>query len=392
MPRLSFILTVAMLSAFGLVASDIYLPAMPGMATEFGVASWQMPQTVSFYLLALAFAQLVYGPLSDRRGRKPVLLAGGVLYLLGSMGCALSSSYMGFIAWRMVEALGAAAGLVIGRALIADTCDKRTSAKVYAVVYPLVSLSPALAPAIGGHLAVAFGWRADFLFVAAFGALALLLALFVLPETLPVATRTRTGPFAGFGRVLGDRNFCCYTVVVCSIYCAWFVYLTQSPFLFVQAGLSEAQSGWLYVPLTLGIIGANRLARRLLDRLPYDRIVAIGITCFVLGAMGFLLAYAMGWRSVTAVVLPMCLVSLANGSSLSLAISGAIASEHGHAATASGMVGFCQIGSAAVVAMGVSAVSGTGFGVLAGAVAVLSCVALSACNPLAYRKQPAQRG
>lgn len=180
--------------------------------------------------------------------------------------------------------------------------------------------------------------------------------------------------------------------MVCSIYCAWFVYLTQSPFLFVQAGLSEAQSGWLYMPLTLGIIGANLLARRLLDRLPYDRIVAIGITCFVLGAMAFLLAYAMGWHSVTAVVLPMCLVSLANGSSLSLAISGAIASEHGHAATASGLVGFCQIGSAAVVAMGVSAVLGTGFGVLAGAVAVLSCLALFACMPSLYRKQPAQPG
>ncbi|MEC4022217.1 multidrug effflux MFS transporter [Pseudomonas fulva] len=392
MPRLSFILTVAMLSAFGLVASDIYLPAMPGMATEFGIASWQMPQTVSFYLLALAIAQLAYGPMSDRGGRKPALLAGGVLYLLGSVGCALSSSYMDFIAWRMVEAVGAAAGLVIGRALIADTCDKRTSAKVYAVIYPLVSLSPALAPAIGGHLAVAFGWRADFLFVAAFGALALLLALFLIPETLPVAARSRNAPFAGFSRVLGDRSFCRYTLVVCSIYCAWFVYLTQSPFLFVQAGLSEAQSGWLYMPLTLGIIGANLLARRLLDRLPYDRIVAIGITCFVLGAMAFLLAYAMGWHSVTAVVLPMCLVSLANGSSLSLAISGAIASEHGHAATASGLVGFCQIGSAAVVAMGVSAVLGTGFGVLAGAVAVLSCLALFACMPSLYRKQPAQPG
>lgn len=391
MPRLSFILTVAMLSAFGLVASDIYLPAMPGMATEFGIASWQMPQTVSFYLLALAIAQLAYGPMSDRGGRKPVLLAGGVLYLLGSVGCALSSSYMDFIAWRMVEAVGAAAGLVIGRALIADTCDKRTSAKVYAVIYPLVSLSPALAPAIGGHLAVAFGWRADFLFVAAFGAVALLLALFLIPETLPVAARVRNAPFAGFSRVLGDRSFCRYTLVVCSIYCAWFVYLTQSPFLFVQAGLSEAQSGWLYMPLTLGIIGANLLARRLLDRLPYDRIVAIGITCFVLGAMAFLLAYAMGWHSVTAVVLPMCLVSLANGSSLSLAISGAIASEHGHAATASGLVGFCQIGSAAVMAMGVSAAFGTGLGVLAGAVAVLSCVALSACMPSVYRKQPAQQ-
>ena len=147
MPRLSFTLTVAMLSAFGLIASDVYLPAMPGMATEFGVADWQMPQTVSFYLLALAFAQLAYGPLSDRNGRKPILLGGIVLYIVGSVGCATCTTYNGFLAWRMLEAVGAAAGLVVGRALIADTCDKRTSAKVYAVIYPLVSLSPALAPA-----------------------------------------------------------------------------------------------------------------------------------------------------------------------------------------------------------------------------------------------------
>ncbi|WP_256579165.1 multidrug effflux MFS transporter [Pseudomonas sp. B5(2017)] len=268
MPRLSFILTVAMLSTFGLIASDIYLPAMPSMTTEFDIADWQMPQTVSFYLLALAISQLAYGPLSDRYGRKPVVLAGGVLYLIGSLGCAASGSYVGFLAWRMVEAVGAAAGLVIGRALIADTCDKRISAKVYAVVYPLVSLSPALAPAIGGHLAVAFGWRADFLFVAAFGAVALLMALTLLPETLPVSARTRTSPFAGFSHVLRDRTFRRYTLVVCTIYCAWFVYLTQSPFLFVRAGLSEEQSGWLYLPLTAGIVGANLLAKRLLDRWP----------------------------------------------------------------------------------------------------------------------------
>ncbi|KAG1529681.1 hypothetical protein G6F50_017835 [Rhizopus delemar] len=84
MPRLSFILTAAMLSAFGLIASDVYLPAMPSMATEFGIADWQMPQTISFYLLALAIAQLAYGPLSDRNGRKPVLLAGIALYIVGS--------------------------------------------------------------------------------------------------------------------------------------------------------------------------------------------------------------------------------------------------------------------------------------------------------------------
>lgn len=379
MPRLSFILTVAVLSAFGLIASDVYLPAMPSMSVEFGVADWQMPQTVSIYLFALAIAQLAYGPLSDRHGRKPLLLFGIALYVVGSLGCATSGSYTGFLVWRMLEAVGAAAGLVIGRALIADTCDKRTSAMVYAVVYPLVSLSPALAPALGGHLAAVFGWRADFLFVAAFGFMAMLMVLTLLPETLPVAARTRTAPFAGFGSVLRDRAFRRYTLVVCAIYCAWFVYLTQSPFLFARQGLSEEQSGWLYLPLTVGIVIANLLAKRQLGRWPYDRIVAAGIICFVLGGMGFLAAVALGLRGAAAVVLPMCLVSLANGSSLSLAVSGAIASEHGHAATASGLVGFCQIGSAALVSMSVSAAFGTGAGVLGGAVLALGLLALSTC-------------
>ncbi|VVD61148.1 multidrug effflux MFS transporter [Pandoraea terrigena] len=386
MPQLPFILTVAMLSAFGLIASDVYLPAMPSMATEFGVADWQMPQTISFYLLALAIAQLGYGPLSDRYGRKPVVLAGVALYIVGSVGCATSATYDGFLAWRMLEAVGAAAGLVVGRALIADTCDKRTSAKAYAVIYPLVSLSPALAPAIGGHLAAAFGWRSDFLFVAAFGVTALMMVMALLPETLPVAARTRTSPFAGFNHVLRDWTFLRYTLVVCTIYCAWFVYLTQSPFLFARQGLSEEQSGWLYLPLTAGIIGANLLTKRLLDRWPYDRIVAAGIACFVFGGLAFLAVVSLGLQGAAAVVLPMCLVSFANGSSLSLAVSGAVGSEHGYAATASGLVGFCQIGSAALVAMGVSAAFGTSFGVLSGAVLVLGLIALSTCLPRPERR------
>ncbi|WP_175782842.1 multidrug effflux MFS transporter [Burkholderia anthina] len=378
MPRVSLILVVAMLSAFGLIASDVYLPAMPGMAADFGVAGWRMPQTVSAYLLVLAFAQLAYGPLSDRYGRKPVLVAGILIYIGGSLGCASAGSFATFVAWRMVEAAGAAAGLVIGRAVIADTCDQRVSAKVYAVVYPLVSLSPALAPAIGGHLAAWAGWRADFVFVAAFGVAALASTLALLPETRLAHARARTSPFAGFARVLRDAAFRRYTAVVCAIYCAWFVYLTQSPFLFAAAGLDEARRGWLYLPLTAGIIVANVVAKRLLDRWPYDRIVAAGIACFVLGGVAFGIASACGVQGVAAIVVPMCIVSLANGSSLSLAVSGAVAGRHGHSATASGLVGFCQIGSAALVATGVSAMAGTGRTVLAVSILVLSLVALAA--------------
>ncbi|QEM81708.1 multidrug effflux MFS transporter [Halomonas binhaiensis] len=379
MPRLSFILTVAMLSTFGLIASDVYLPAMPSMTTELGISDWQMPQTVSVYLLILAISQLLYGPLSDNFGRKPVLFIGISLYIIGSLGCATTSNYTVFLAWRMLQAAGSAAGLVIGRALIADTCDKHTSAKVYAIVYPLVSLSPALAPAIGGHLAATFGWRTDFLFVAAFGALALLMVQTLLPETRPKTARAYTPPFAGYGRVLGDQKFRRYTLLICSIYCAWFVYLTQSPFLFARQGLSEEQSGWLYLPLTACIIGANLLAKQLLDRWPYERIVTAGIISFVLGGSAFVIMDALQICSTTAMILPMCLVSLANGSSLSLAVSGAIASEHGHSATASGLVGCCQIGSAALVAMGVSALFGTSSTVLSISVLALSLLALATC-------------
>lgn len=381
MPRLSFILTVAMLNAFGLIASDVYLPAMPHMAAGFGVADWRMPQTVSVYLLVLAVAQLVYGPLSDRHGRKPALFAGISLYFVGSLGCAAATHFGAFLAWRMVEAAGAAAGLVIGRACIADTCSKQASAKVYAVVYPLVSLSPALAPAIGGYLASAFGWHADFLFVAGFALTALMMAMTLLPETLPPHERTLRAPLAGFAHVLRDGTFRRYTIIVCAIYCAWFVYLTQSPFVFAGLGLREAQSGWLYLPLTASIIAANLLARRWLDRWTYDRIVNIGVACFVLGGLAFAFVATRGVASVAAVILPMCLVSLANGSSLSLAVSGAVTSEHGHAATASGLVGFFQISSSALMASLISAAFGTESVVLASAILLFALLAMAACIP-----------
>ncbi|AVF38126.1 multidrug effflux MFS transporter [Rahnella sikkimica] len=379
MPRLTFIFTVAMLSAFGLIASDIYLPAMPDMAMEFSIASSQMSQTISVYLLALAICQLFCGPLSDIFGRKPVIIAGIILYIAGSLGCAGTASYRLFLTWRIVEALGAASGLVIGRALIADTCDKPTSAKVYSLVYPLVSLSPALAPLIGGYLAVAFGWRADFLFVALFGLLTLVMVI-KMEETRPQHSHAVISPFSGFKQILTNRIFWRYTLIVCCIYSAWFIYLTQSPFLFAQEGIAEEERGWLYLPLTGGIISANLLTKRLLNRWKYDHIVNTGIGCFVLGGVAYATLILSGIESTYGILLPMCLVSLANGSSLSLAVSAAVNCGNGHAATASGLVGCLQIGSAAVFAAGASANFGVSYAVLGMSVLALALTALLVCQ------------
>jgi DHA1 family bicyclomycin/chloramphenicol resistance-like MFS transporter len=153
---------------------------------------------------------------------------------------------------------------------------------------------------------------------------------------------------------------------------------TQSPFLFERSGWSEAESGWLYLPLSACIIGANILSKTLLGRIPYDRITAAGIACFLIGGVGFVLSAILGISGVWAVILPMCLVSIANGSSLSLAVSGAIAGDHGKSATASGLVGFFQIGSAGIVAFAVSATFGASPTVLGCSVLLLGVSAVGA--------------
>ncbi|KJV29053.1 multidrug transporter CflA, partial [Aquitalea magnusonii] len=148
--------------------------------------------------------------------------------------------------------------------------------------------------------------------------------------------------------------------------------------------------GWLYLPLTAGIIVANLLAKRLLDHWHYDDIVTAGTVCFVIGGLIFILIARLHMTGTAFIVLPMCLVSLANGSSLSLAVSGAIGSDHGYSATASGMVGFFQIGSAALAAMSVSAMFGTSEKVLGISVFVLSLIAALACR--SQRKHTSRSG
>ena len=377
--KTEFIVIVALVSTFGLLASDIYVPAMPLMAAFFRVSVWQTQQSIALYLCVLALAQIVYGPLSDHFGRRRLLLAGIVLYVAGSVLCAAAVSFGRFMFGRCVQALGAASGLVIGRALISDRFSKHEAAKIYNVVYPLVSLSPALAPAIGGYLTHVLSWRWSFIFVALFACIPFALVAFRLKESPPShAHSTRTAFLSGLPELLRHRTFMLYTMVACTIYSAWFVYLTQSTFIFHSLGLSEKQAGWLYVPLTCGIFLGNFVSKKLLDRMGYDHIVGLGVACFVAGGLVFAVAAWLGQASTVLVIVPMALVSLANGSSLSLAVSGAVASCPRWAASASGLVGFFQIGSAALSTALVSLLFGTGYRVLAFAILGFALVALGA--------------
>ena len=379
--KTEFIFIVSLISTFGLLASDIYVPAMPLMAAFFKVSVWKIQQTIALYLCVLAVAQIVYGPLSDHFGRRRLLLSGIVLYLIGSVLCAAASSFESFLVGRCIQALGAASGLVIGRALISDRFNKHEAAKIYNIVYPLVSLSPALAPAIGGYLTSTLSWRWSFIFVALFACIPLLLVAFRLKQSRPshgYGHGKRIAFLSGLSELLVQRTFVLYTMVVCAIYSAWFVYLTQSTFIFHSLGLSENQAGWLYIPLTCGIFFGNFVSKKLLDRIGYDHIVGLGVACFVTGGIVFAVGAWLGHSSTILVILPMAMVSLANGSSLSLAVSGAVASNPQRAASASGLVGFFQIGSAALSTALVSLLFGTSYKVLAFAILGFALLALVA--------------
>ena len=176
---------VSALIAIGQVATSIYLPSMPAMTEALHTDGATMQLTLTAYLLGFALSQLVYGPLSDRYGRRPALFAGLVLYVAASAACALAGTIDELIVARLFQAMGACAGPVVGRAVVRDLYDGERAAKALGYVGFVLAVSPAFAPVLGAHLHGWFGWRANFIFVALFGAVIGVLMWRKLGETHP---------------------------------------------------------------------------------------------------------------------------------------------------------------------------------------------------------------
>src|SRR5574340_191554 len=176
----SLVVLLATLVALGPISTDLYLPALPALATYFGSDVSRVQLTLSVFLAGFAVAQIVYGPLSDRFGRRPVMLAGLTIYLLASVACAFAVSIDGLIAARFLQALGACAGPVLGRAIVRDVYGPVEAARVLAYISGAMAIAPMLGPMLGGWLTVLFGWRANFAALSIFSAAQLLATLAIL--------------------------------------------------------------------------------------------------------------------------------------------------------------------------------------------------------------------
>ncbi|MBP8293454.1 MAG: Bcr/CflA family multidrug efflux MFS transporter [Caldilineaceae bacterium] len=270
------------LAAFGPLSIDMYLPALPTIAEEFGTTTAAVQQTLSAFFVGLALGQLFYGPISDRMGRRRPLLFGCAMYAVVSLGCAFAPSVGWLMGLRFLQALGSSAGVVIGRSVVRDLFDERESARMYSFLVLVMGIAPITAPLIGGQILTTFGWRAIFLVLAGFGLLCLLLVWFGLDESLPRDRRTTTGlgsVLRGYGALLADGRYMGFALAGGLASAAMFAYISGSAFVFIELnGIPPAQFGFFFGVNALGLIAASQLNRHLLERYTSTRLLVAALS------------------------------------------------------------------------------------------------------------------
>ncbi|MBW7946153.1 MAG: multidrug effflux MFS transporter [Sphingomonadaceae bacterium] len=280
------------LTAFGALSIDMYLPALPAIAADFGASDGVVERSLATFLAGLALGQLFYGPLSDRVGRRPPLIAGVAIYVLASVLCAFATSPNMLAALRFGQGVGACAGMVISRAIVRDVFDHQESARVFSLIMLVFGLAPVLAPLLGSYLMLVTNWRAIFVFMMLFGMVMLYAIVFRLGETRSDATEaTARGehPIAALRLLATNRKLLGYMLAsACNSACL-FTYISASPALLMGTyGVSPTGFGWLFGLNALGLIIASQINRAALARFHADSILAVASVAAALFGLALL--------------------------------------------------------------------------------------------------------
>ena len=271
---------LASLAMLGPFSIDTVFPAFPAMRDAFGVGDAAVQQSVSLYLAGFALMSLVHGPLSDARGRRPVVLIALGLFLLATVGAATANGFGMLLVWRFLQGCCGGAGMIVGRAVIRDCYAGAEAQRLMAQVNLIFGAAPALAPIVGGVIIAYSGWRAIFWALAGFAGLLLVVCLRVLPESHPPESRMpldTTALLRTYRGVLGDRGFLLLAMTAACNFAALFVYIASAPaFVLGLLHLDVRQFGWLFVPAIAGLMSGSLLARRMSHHWPASRMVAVG--------------------------------------------------------------------------------------------------------------------
>lgn len=344
------IVTLILMAGLSALTMNIFLPSLPGMATYFGVSYGVMQQSVALYLLLSALLQIVIGPISDRYGRRAVLLGSLVLFLLATLGTLLATTATWFLIFRMAQAV-IAAGMVLSRAVVRDMVADAQAASMIGYVTMGMSLVPMIGPVIGGVLDDLYGWKANFAVLLILGAATLALVWADLGETATLRRVSLKDQIRTYPALLASRRFWGYTLAAAFASGCFFAYLGGAPYVGDKIfGLSSTHVGILFALTAIGYAAGNFFAGRYSVRLGMNRMIMIGCMVTTLGMAFLALLTALGLSGPTTFFGLTIFMGLGNGICLPNANAGILSVRPDLAGTASGLGGAILIGGGAVLA------------------------------------------
>lgn len=288
-PQLRLALILGGLAMFGPFTIDSIFPAFGVIQRDFAITAAAMQQSISVYLLAYALASVIHGPLSDAYGRKPVLLVGIAVFLLASVGCALSSGLTELLLWRALQGVSSGAGIIVGRAIVRDLREGPDAQRLMSHISMIFTIAPAIAPIVGGWILGWSNWQMIFWFLVLFAAVLMLVTAFALPETHPPLLRvplSMRSLWTTSAAMLGNRTFMILTLIGTLNFGALFIYIASAPvFVMQHLGLNEQQFGWFFAPAVGGMAFGAFLSGRSAGRLSARRAASIGFVICLLATL-----------------------------------------------------------------------------------------------------------
>lgn len=351
-PSFGFMLYLAGLSMLGFLATDMYLPAFSAMQTSLVTTPGLISASLSIFLGGFAIGQLVWGPLSDRMGRRPVLIAGLTLFALGCLGMLWVENIYLLLGLRFLQAIGVCAAAVSWQALVVDRYSSEVAKRTFATIMPLVALSPALAPLLGAWVLNHFDWQAIFALLLAVGVL--LLAFSFRIKEAKKASGEKKADNISFFRLMASPAFSGNVMIYAACSAGFFAWLTGSPFILSDMGYTPGVIGLSYVPQTIAFLVGGFGCRLLIAKIDGNRILPWLLAGYTLSVVALYLVATLTHATLITLLIPFCLMALVNGACYPIVVANALMSFPANTGKAAALQNTLQLGLCFVASLLVS--------------------------------------